>query len=179
MATACARTITLLYIYLCVWGLDLKLNNINYSYWYFPSFIIITSLYWTSETPLSSSITTSEYLICDRLKTKKGKPCSHTFKCSNCKSNHQADSNECPFWQHRFNKEWYSKEYSKIHKSCKQSIHSSVDGNKSWLSRILKSFHRMFGKTIWLLTQFWKQNLSLISYLFKNLLRQLFAQYQV
>ena len=37
MATACARTITLLYIYLCVWGLDLRLNNINYSYWYFSS----------------------------------------------------------------------------------------------------------------------------------------------
>ena len=67
MATACARTITLLYIYLCVWGLDLRLNNVNYSYWYFPSSTIITSLYWTSETPLSSSITTSEYLICDSI----------------------------------------------------------------------------------------------------------------
>ena len=67
MATAYARTITLLYIYLCVWGLDLRLNNVNYSYWYFPLSIIITSLYWTSETLLSSSIITSEYLICDIL----------------------------------------------------------------------------------------------------------------
>ena len=66
MATACARTITLLYIYLCVWGLDLRLNNVNYSYWYFSSSIIIIFLYWTSETPLSSSITTSEYLICNK-----------------------------------------------------------------------------------------------------------------
>jgi len=66
MATAFTQTITLLYIYFCVWGLDLRLNNVNYSYWYFPSSIIITLLYWTSETPLSSSITTSEYLICDR-----------------------------------------------------------------------------------------------------------------
>ena len=65
MATACTQTITLLYIYLCVWGLDFRLNNINYSYWYFPSSIIITSLYWISETPLSSSITTSKYPICD------------------------------------------------------------------------------------------------------------------
>ena len=65
MATACARTITLLYIYLCVRGLDLRLNNVNYSYWYSPLSIIITSLYWTSEIPLSSSITTSEYLICN------------------------------------------------------------------------------------------------------------------
>ena len=69
MTIACARTITLLYIYLCVWGLDLRLNNVNYSYWYFPSSTIITSLYWTSKIPLSSSITTSEYLICDTLKT--------------------------------------------------------------------------------------------------------------
>ena len=35
MATACARIITLLYIYLYVWGLDFRLNNVNYSYWYF------------------------------------------------------------------------------------------------------------------------------------------------
>ena len=67
MATACVWTITLLYIYLYVWGLDLRLNNINYSYWYYSSSIIITSLYWTSETPLSLSITTSEYLICDKV----------------------------------------------------------------------------------------------------------------
>ena len=39
MATACAWTITLLYIYLCVWGLDLRLNNINYFCWYFSSSI--------------------------------------------------------------------------------------------------------------------------------------------
>ena len=66
IATACAWTITLLYIYLYIWGLDLRLNNVNYSYWYFSSSIIIIFLYWTSETPLSSSITTSEYLICNK-----------------------------------------------------------------------------------------------------------------
>ena len=66
MATACVWTITLLYIYLYIWGLDLRLNNVNYSYWYFSSSIIIIFLYWTSETPLSSSITTSEYLICNK-----------------------------------------------------------------------------------------------------------------
>ena len=37
MATACARTITLLYIYFYVWGLDFRLNNINYFCWYFSS----------------------------------------------------------------------------------------------------------------------------------------------
>jgi len=64
---ACVWTITLLYIYLYIWGLDLRLNNINYSCWYYSSSIIITFLYWTSETPLSSSITTSKYHICDIL----------------------------------------------------------------------------------------------------------------
>ena len=65
IATACTQTITLLYIYLCVWKLDFRLNNVNYSYWYFLSSIIITFLYWTSRTLFSSNITTSEYLICD------------------------------------------------------------------------------------------------------------------
>ena len=37
MVTAYTQTITLLYIYLCVWGLNLRLNNINYSCWYFSS----------------------------------------------------------------------------------------------------------------------------------------------
>ena len=48
------------------------------------------------------------------LKTKKGEPCSHSFKCSNCKGNHQADSNQCPFWRHQFNREWHQKKYAEI-----------------------------------------------------------------
>jgi len=40
-----------------------------------------------------------------RLETKKGIPCPHFFKCINCKGDHQADSSDCPFWKHRFNKE--------------------------------------------------------------------------
>ena len=40
-----------------------------------------------------------------RLETKKEKPCSHMFKYSNCQGDHQADSNQCPFWRHRFNRE--------------------------------------------------------------------------
>ena len=35
-----------------------------------------------------------------KLEIKKGKPCPHEFKCLNCKGNHQADSNHCPFWRH-------------------------------------------------------------------------------
>ena len=49
-----------------------------------------------------------------RLETKKGELYSHTFKCLNCKGDHQADSNEYSFWKHHFNKEWHTKEYSKL-----------------------------------------------------------------
>ena len=35
-----------------------------------------------------------------RLETKKGEPCPHAFKCSNCKEDHQANSNTCLFWRH-------------------------------------------------------------------------------
>ena len=54
MATACARTITLLYIYLCVWGLDLRLNNINYFCWYFSSSVnhyILILNFWNTIQP--------------------------------------------------------------------------------------------------------------------------------
>ena len=40
-----------------------------------------------------------------RLKTKKSEPCPHLFKCLNCKGSHVANSIECPFWKHHFNKE--------------------------------------------------------------------------
>jgi len=33
------------------------------------------------------------------LKTEKGKLCPHTFKYSNCRGDHQADSTSCPFWK--------------------------------------------------------------------------------
>ena len=49
-----------------------------------------------------------------RLETKKGEPYSHLFKCLNCKGTHLANSNKCPCWKHRFNKEWYTKEYAKL-----------------------------------------------------------------
>ena len=39
-----------------------------------------------------------------RLETKKGKPYPYTFKCLNCKSEHQADSYDCSFWKHHFHK---------------------------------------------------------------------------
>jgi len=32
-----------------------------------------------------------------RLETAKGEPCPHSFKCVNCKGEHMADDNKCPF----------------------------------------------------------------------------------
>ena len=49
-----------------------------------------------------------------RLETKKDALCPYSFKCLNCKGKHQADSTNCPFWKYRFNKEWHSKEYTKL-----------------------------------------------------------------
>jgi len=62
-----------------------------------------------------------------RLETKKGDPCSHTFKCLNCHGDHQADSNACPFWWHHFNREWQMKKYSEICENRLKSIRS--EGN--------------------------------------------------
>ena len=59
------------------------------------------------------------------LETKKGEPCPHTFKCSNYQGDHQANSNQCPFWRHRFNREWKQKKYAKICENRIKSIHSS------------------------------------------------------
>ena len=41
------------------------------------------------------------------LEIKKDNLCPHTFKCSNCRGEHQVNSNLCPFWRHRFNRDWY------------------------------------------------------------------------
>ena len=61
------------------------------------------------------------------LETKKGELYPHVFKCSNCWGEHQADSNLCLFWKHRFNKEWHQKKYVKIHENRAKSICSTVN----------------------------------------------------
>ena len=61
------------------------------------------------------------------LKTKKGDPCPQIFKCLNCKGSHLADSIECPFWKHCFNKEWHFKEYTKLQEARRNSIRSSMN----------------------------------------------------
>jgi len=62
-----------------------------------------------------------------RLETKKDKPCPHMFKCLNCKGNHQADSNKCPFWKYCFNKKWYTKKYAKLQETRRNSTCSAVN----------------------------------------------------
>ena len=63
-----------------------------------------------------------------RLETKKEELCPYSFKCSNCQGDYQADSNQCPFWRHRFNRKWQQKKYAEIHDNRSKSIHSEVNG---------------------------------------------------
>ena len=88
------------------------------------------------------------------LKTKQGEPCSHSFKYINCKGNHQADSNSCPLWHRRFNKEWHTKKYQELCDSKAQSFHSVMNSSKQWLSKILRYSCKTCRKTASLSTQF-------------------------
>ena len=62
-----------------------------------------------------------------RLETKKGELCSYSFKCLNCHGDYQVDSNLCPFWRHRFNREWQQKKYTEICENRSKSIHSEAN----------------------------------------------------
>jgi len=62
-----------------------------------------------------------------RLEMKKGELCPHSFKCLNCYGDHQANSNLCPFWRHRFNREWQQKKYIEIRENRSKSIRSEVN----------------------------------------------------
>ena len=82
------------------------------------------------------------------LETKKGEPCPHSFKCSNCWGDHQADSTQCPFWKHRFNREWQQKKYIEIHENRTKSIHSIGSGkHQIWWYKISEYSRKMFRKT--------------------------------
>ena len=64
-----------------------------------------------------------------RLEMKKVKPCFHSFKCLNCKGEHQANLNKCLFWKYQFNKKWHSKEYAKIWDNWKNLICLTMNGS--------------------------------------------------
>jgi len=89
-----------------------------------------------------------------RLETKQSKPCSYSFKYLNCKGEHQANLNICPFWKHRFNRKWHSKKYQELQNIRNQSICSTVSSSQAWLSTTSKSFHKTFIRINCLLTLF-------------------------
>ena len=62
-----------------------------------------------------------------RLKTKKSNPYPHIFKYLNYKGSHLADSIKCPLWKYYFNKEWYSKEYTKLQEARRNTICSNMN----------------------------------------------------
>ena len=71
------------------------------------------------------------------LETKKGKPYPHMFKCSNCWGDYQVDSNQCPFWRHRFNRKWHQKKYVEIYENSIKSICSARNNNlQQWFITI-------------------------------------------
>ena len=65
-----------------------------------------------------------------RLETTKGKPCPHSFKCINCKGENMADNNKCPFWKHRFNREWHSKKAQEARETRANSTCLAIGGTK-------------------------------------------------
>jgi len=65
-----------------------------------------------------------------RLETAKGEPCPHNFKCINCKGEHMADNNKCPFWKHRFNREWHSKKAQEARETRANSTHLAIGSIK-------------------------------------------------
>ena len=82
------------------------------------------------------------------LRQKKGEPCPHSFKCLNCCSDHLANSNQCSFWRHRFNREWHQKKYTEICENRSKSIRSEVNDTLcQWLLKISRFFCKTSTRT--------------------------------
>ena len=113
-----------------------------------------------------------------RLETKKGEPCPHLFKCLNCKGSYVADSVECLFWKHCFNKEWHSKEYANLWEARRISIHSNMNDSTIWFWANWKYFHKTFKRTTSSLTQFLKLIKTSTSYSSKSHCGQLLETFQ-
>jgi len=64
------------------------------------------------------------------LETAKGLPCSHSFKCINCKGDHMADDYKCPFWRNCFNRNWHSKKAQEAWETRANSICLAVGSKK-------------------------------------------------
>ena len=78
------------------------------------------------------------------LETKKGEPYLHFFKYSNCWGDYQADSNLCPFWKNRFNREWHQKKYVEIWKLDKINSFS----HERWYTMIYNNL-KIFSQNVW------------------------------
>ena len=112
-----------------------------------------------------------------RLEIKKGELCPHLFKCLNCWGDHQVDSNQCPFWRHRFNREWQQKKYAEIRDNRSKSICSEVNSEPQlWLWKTSKFFHKMFAKTPSSSTPSLRPKTSSTSFSSKNLLGPKFVK---
>ena len=114
-----------------------------------------------------------------RLETKKGKSCSYLFRCLNYKGNHQANSNECLFWRHQFNKEWYAKKYTKLRKTRRNSTCSTVNTIEIWFWRTWKFFCKMFERIISSSVRYLKSIMTSILSLFKNYTGQLLGPFLI
>ncbi|KXN87147.1 hypothetical protein AN958_09144 [Leucoagaricus sp. SymC.cos] len=49
------------------------------------------------------------------LPTPTGQPCPHPPHCLNCHQAHTANSRQCPFWHHWFDKDWIHLKYQEVH----------------------------------------------------------------
>ena len=48
------------------------------------------------------------------LPTPRNQPCPHSARCPNCRGHHLATAMACPFWRHRFDRNWIVAKYSKV-----------------------------------------------------------------
>jgi len=69
------------------------------------------------------------------------------FICSDLTSIHQADSNLCLFWKHRFNQEWHIKKYNEIHENRSKSIRLAVNNTTQWIVTSWNFSLKTFRKT--------------------------------
>ncbi|KAF5347006.1 hypothetical protein D9756_011009 [Leucocoprinus leucothites] len=60
--------------------------------------------------------------------TPDGIPCPHleNFKCLNCKGDHHANDNKCPFWRNRFDRTWHSNKAAESRTARANNLISSV-----------------------------------------------------
>jgi len=66
------------------------------------------------------------------LETKQSELCPHSFKCSNCWRDYQADSNICLFWRYWFNYNWHSQKQQELHENRSKSICSVMSSSSLW-----------------------------------------------